>query len=574
MSHSRKKRGPGLSRRDFLRNTGLVGTAVAMPWLPACGGSKGGRDYLPTESDGSTDSRAVAYNHGVASGDPLTDRVILWTRVTPAQGGSLSVDWLVATDQQLTNIVAKGTAITTESVDYTVKVDPTGLQPGTTYYYRFSCNGFKSPIGRTKTAAVGSPDRLRFAVVSCASYPHGFFNAYKRIAERPDLDAVIHLGDYIYEYGNQQGQYGANVQAGGRKYAPEHEMLSLEDYRTRYGHYRLDPDLQELHRQYAFINVWDDHESTNDSWEGGADNHNDGEGDWFARKAISIQTFYEWLPIREIEVGNPARIYRRFTYGDLVDLLMLDTRLLARSEQLPATVEPPGFPVGVFQHRGEYLDPNRQLLGPSQEAWLANQLLSSSARWKLLGQQVMFGHLKVVGAPEATGLSQYLNPDQWDGYPIARKRIFDILSGAAGTAKINNAVILTGDIHTSWAMDITEDPNNPAVYNPLTGDGSLAVEFVTPSITSPGLPDFAVFSNVLPAENPHMKYIDLAAHGYVLLDITPQRIQSEWWYVDNILAPSKNERFARAFASADGANRVKSVAAPSEPRPNPPALAP
>lgn len=253
----------------------------------------------------------------------------------------------MATDPGLTEIVAKGRVNATADRDWCVKVDVTRLQPGTTYYYDFTSGGRTSITGRTRTAPAGAAERLRFAVVSCSNYPEGYFNAYRNIADRHDLDAVIHLGDYVYEYG-EAGELG-------RATDPPHEMVTLADYRARYAQYRLDPDLRAAHQQHPFIAVWDDHESTNNSWYGGADNHDPGEGDWFERKAVSARVYDEWMPIRLPDSAQPLKIWRHLPYGELADLVMLDTRLWGRDQQ-----------PGMFD--GTTDDPARTMLGFDQEA--------------------------------------------------------------------------------------------------------------------------------------------------------------------------------------------------------------
>ncbi|MEQ1439962.1 alkaline phosphatase D family protein [Fontimonas sp. SYSU GA230001] len=561
------RRRTALTRRDFLRRAGLGSAALGvLPLLPGCGS----RSETPAGGGG----QPLQFLHGVASGDPLADRVMLWTRVSGLDSGRVTVNYGVYADPQLTQAVRSGSVETDAARDFTVKVDVTGLQPGTSYYYQFESSGMKSPVGRTRTLPVGSVDRLRIGVVSCASYAHGLFNAYGRLAERQDLDLVVHLGDYIYEYSS--GDDGKEVYGDFRRYEPPTEILTLSDYRTRYAQYRRDPDLQALHRQHPMINVWDDHETADNSWMGGAVNHNENgdEGDWNARVGVALQAFYEWLPIRPVSADRRAS-YRRFALGDLADLIMTETRLLARSEQATPLVQaPPPLPsaIAVFPDAGAVAAADRQLLGPEQEQWLSQQLQSSSATWKLLGQQVMFGQLKVVGAPNALGTSLYLNPDQWDGYPRARERVYAMIDGSSG-AKVDNVVVLTGDIHTSWAMDITPDPNNPLAYNPLTGSGSLAVEFVATSITSPGLEQLNAIADVIRPNNPHIKYVDLAQKGYLLLDLTPQRLVGEHWYVDSIEQAGAAEQFGIAFEVAAGSNRLV-AGTQTTPKDDPPPFAP
>lgn len=551
----RSRRKKHLSRRDFLRRGGQSALVLGLaPVLPGCGNSSS-----PARN---ANGDAQVFLHGVASGDPLSDRVILWSKVTTEGSDPVPVSVMIATDIALTQNVQRAATLATAARDFTVKIDMTGLRPGTTYYYRFSALGQSSAIGRTRTLPVGAVDRLRIGVLSCTSYAHGFFNAYARVAERADLDLVLHLGDYLYEYGN--GEYGT-----ARTYEPPHEMVTLDDYRARHAYYKQEPDVQALHQQHALVTVWDDHESTNDSWRDGAENHQPDEGVWAVRKAIAQRAYDEWMPIRG---ADPARIFRSFSFGDLMQLVMLDTRLVGRDEQIIPLLTVPGTPVGVFR-AADASSPGRELLGSEQESWMLSQLRGSAATWKLLGQQVMFGQLKVLGAPNATGLSQFLNPDQWDGYPAARSRIHAALRGDGVNPAIPNTVVLTGDIHTSWAMDITEDPNNPLAYNPVTGEGAIAVEFVTTSVTSPGLEQLTAVQDAIRTQNPHIKYVDLALHGYTLLDITPDRCSCEFWSVETIATRSAGQNFETAFQTLAGANRL-SAATQSTPPSSPPALAP
>ncbi len=288
----------------------------------------------------------VAFNHGVASGDPLVDRVILWTRVTSANDGPLSVDWSVATDTGFNEIVKSGTVTTDSSRDYTVKVDADGLRPGQEYYYRFAVGDKLSPLGRTKTLPSGEVDKLRLAIVSCSNYPAGYFNVYNAIGRRSDIDAVLHLGDYIYEY--PLGGYGmetpnnmARAERLERLPVPEHETITLDDYRARHAQYKSDRDLQLAHASAPFICIWDDHEVANDGWLGGAENHNADEGDWADRRAAGVKAYFEWMPIRAPEDRTHLEIYRSFEFGDLASLFMLETRLSARSPGLRTSSDMP-----------------------------------------------------------------------------------------------------------------------------------------------------------------------------------------------------------------------------------------
>jgi len=451
--------------------------------------------------------------------------------------------------------------------DYTVKIDVAGLQPNTTYYYRFSIAGAQSPIGRTRTLPSGTATRLRIAVVSCASLAHGFFNAYRRIAERADLDLVVHLGDYIYEYGN--GQFG-----NARAYEPPVEAITLTHYRTRHAHDKREADLQELHRQHPMIAIWDDHEVADNSNVDGALNHTEGaEGTWTARVAAALQAYYEWMPVRVVDAGNLRKNNRSFAYGNLVDLLMLEERLVARSPQLQTNTGT----TGVFTQSGAFTDASRQMLGSEEEDWLATRLRASTAKWKFVGQGVMFAQLKVLPESNAAGGGRFVNTDQWDGYQPARDRLYEVLKGNATSAAVGNVVVLSGDAHSSWAADLAQDPNNGDTasggYNPATGAGSRAVEFVSTSVTSPAFPEIGLAESALKLINPHFKYIELSRRGYMLLHADATRVVSEWWYVDTIANTSSGQSFGAAFQVQDGANRL-APAAQTTPRANPPALAP
>ena len=362
-----------------------------------------------------------------------------------------------------------------------------------------------------------------------------------------------------------------------RSYDPPHETVSLDDYRRRHAQYKGDADLQALHRQHAVVAIWDDHEFADDAWSGGAANHTEGaEGTWTARVAAALQAYYEWMPVRVPAGGDLRRNNRSFRLGDLAELVMLEERLLARSEPLDGNTLFGG--VDAFRQEGAYTDASRQMLGDDERAWLATTLRGSTARWKLVGQGVMFAQLKLVGEANAGGGSVFLNPDQWDGYQPARDRVHAILSGGGGAPPVDDVVVLTGDIHTSWAADLTPDPNNPdpasGGYDPATGNGSRAVEFVAPSVTSPGLPvlDAAVASTI-ERINPHFKYVDLTQRGYMLLDIDPARVVCEWWYVGGVSDRGAGESFGTAWQVRAGRNRLE-AGARTAPRAGPPPLAP
>ena len=464
------------------------------------------------------------FQHGVASGDPLTDRFVAWTRVTPpdpAAAQAIDVRWRVGTDPDLRRIVTRGVVRTDAARDYTVKVDVGGLRPGATYYYAFDAAGDQSPVGRTKTLPQGEVSRFRFALVSCSNYPVGFFNVYRCIANRPDLDAVIHVGDYIYEFGEGQIPAAAAI---GRVPRPPREAVTLADYRIRYATYRTDPDLQEAHRLLPFIAVWDDHEVTNDGWAHGAANHNPerGEGDWATRQAAAYKAYLEWMPIRETPDAG-IHLYRTFSIGTLADLVMIDTRS-QRDQQVAGT------------NAAALADPARTMLGAAQEAWMFDRLRASKRAgraWTLLGQQVIFSPATPPGM--APG-----DPDTWDGYQGQRARVLDFLEHE----QVRSLVILTGDAHSSWGFDVPRAPW--AGYRSSTGEGSLAVELVTPAISSqpPGVFSRAGGDDAVAALRvalPHLKVLDGLRRGYIVADLTPKAMRATWYYVPDVRVRSALE---------------------------------
>ncbi|MEO7352265.1 MAG: alkaline phosphatase D family protein [Marmoricola sp.] len=338
------------------------------------------------------------FAHGIASGDPRPTSVVLWTRVTPTPaskpgsgaGPKATVRWEVSTNPRFTNVVRSGQFSTSPSRDHTVKVDVTGLQPARGYYYRFSFGSHRSDTGRTRTApgATSSPANLRFGVVSCANLQAGWFSAYRHMEKRDDLHAVLFLGDYIYEYGPGEYGYGqSDVDI--RKHEPPHEILNLADYRQRHAQYKRDADVQRLHAKYAFIATWDDHESADDAWKGGATNHNAGEGAWSARRAASHKAYDEWMPVRmsgTAALGDGDTLYRRLAFGDLVEISMLDLRSY-REQQLSAQVDPAES------------DPDRTITGRAQMDFLKTSLTRQVAQWKLVGNPVMIAPVTFAGIP-------------------------------------------------------------------------------------------------------------------------------------------------------------------------------
>ncbi|MBC9724574.1 alkaline phosphatase [Streptomyces sp. TRM68367] len=499
-----------------------------------------------------------AFLHGVASGDPLPDGVLLWTRVTPTPeaipgsglGPDVEVGWTVARDMAFTTVVAKGSTVATAASDHTVKADIRGLEPATDYWFRFSAGGKDSPAARTRTApaAGAAVAGLRFGVVSCANWEAGHFAAYRHLAARGDLDAWLHLGDYIYEYGT--GEYGTRGTVV-RPHAPAHEILTLADYRTRHGRYKSDPDLQALHAAAPVIAIWDDHEFANDAWSGGAENHTEGaEGTWAARQAAAKQAYFEWMPVRPAIAGTT---YRRLRFGKLADLSLLDLRTF-RSQQVP---------VG----NGQVDDPDRTITGRAQLDWLKAGLTSSDTTWRLVGTSVMvspfaLGSLsadllkplaKLLGLPQE-GLA--LNTDQWDGYTDDRRELLAHLRANA----IRNTVFLTGDIHMAWANDV---PVDAGTY-PLSP--SAATEFVVTSVTSDNLDDIlkapegsvsAVAAPVIQAANRHVHWVDTDRHGYGVLDLTAERAQMDYYVLSGRTDPNAASSWARSYRTRSGTQKAE-----------------
>ena len=493
------------------------------------------------------DESLSPFYHGVASGDPLTDAIIIWTRVTPPTGttpDSIRVQWHIATDTALANIVQSGEIYTKPERDYTVKVDVTGLQAGAHYYYGFTALGAHSLTGRTKTAPSGDVARLRFGVAACSKYGDGYFNSYALLAQHNDLDAVIHVGDYIYEYAPDSD----DDVPGRSDLSPDYEIITVADYRTRYAFYRLDPDLRRVHQQHPFINVWDDHESANNSWFGGASNHQSAtEGDWFERKAAANQVYFEWLPIRRTDSDDFRSIYRSFSYGNLADVIMLDTRLEGRLEQTDDS--DPAFD-----------DPDRTILGTEQYDWLINELGNSQAKWRVIGNQVVFTPLNTLGVLD--------NFDGWDGYYPEREKVLQYVENEG----IDNIVFVTGDIHIGLAGDVAADPFN--AYDPATGDGALAVEMVTPGITSDNLDETlpALDPTVLEPTalniNPHGKFVNFTDNGFFILDLNEQQAQGDWYWVDTLAIPSTGFTQQQSWYTLDGENFLQEAAQATPPLEN------
>lgn len=523
----------------------------------------------------------VSFAHGVASGDPLQDRVILWTRVT-APGAKLPVGvrWDVATDPAFQTIVRQGHAVTDANRDHTVKVDVTGLKPATEYHYRFRASqGGKAVgravVGRTRTLPAGPTKDVVLAVASCSLYPNGYFNAYDAIAKLPRVDAVVHLGDYIYEYGAAPQDYGMNSPvAKSRTPQPPHEIVTLDDYRRRHAQYKTDPALQAAHARAPWIVVWDDHETANDSWVGGAENHNPdkGEGDWTARKAAALKAYYEWMPIREAAL--PEAAWRSFQFGDVASLLMVETRLTARTPELSYERDMPivdGKP-DVAAFAAKWKDPARRMMGEGQEQWLASEIgasVKANTAWQILGNQVVMGRVAAPNLKATMGEAAYAqlldkmpdyarkrvdqsvamsafdipsNLDAWDGYPADRQRVYDIL-----TATKARPIVLAGDSHMFWANELWND----------AGQRLVAVEFGTTSVTSPGYGDIlpgVPLGEAFVQRNKEVKYAHPSAKGFVLLTLEHGKATSELMAVSTITAPTYDVAPLKRFVVTPGAD--------------------
>jgi len=496
--------------------------------------------------------KLAPFYHGVASGDPLPDGFIIWTRVTQRRSNptpTVPVSWVVATDAALTNVVASGDTLATKDADYTVKVDVRGLAAGSTYYYGFNALGRNSVVARSKTAPTAGVSQLKFAVVSCANYEWGYFSGYRKIAKRNDLDALIHTGDYIYEYPDND-HYSSKKIRDERVVFPSGETVTLDDYRARYATYHLDPNLQRAHRKLPFITIWDDHEFANNAWKGGAGNHQPNEeGKWAARKAAAKQAYFEWMPIRP-QNGN---INRTLSYGPLMDLILVDTRIQGREKQVDDVNSP------------ELDDPNRTMLGENQKTWLKEELTASTATWKILGNQVVFSEFNIGFAAAGLGgdylESQFL--DIWDGYPAERHELVKFIDNN----RISNTVFLTGDVHASFAFEVADPAFGNKNYNPKTGEGAVAVEFVTPSLSAANFDE--EIGDALSGQieekinkrgpdnpNPHMKFADLDRHGYLVLTVTPEQVQGDYYFLQNILAPQTTEKWGAGFINREGTHHL------------------
>ncbi len=461
--------------------------------------------------------------------------------------------------------MARGEALAGPEHDFCVTVDVRGLEPSTTYYFAFGSRNETSPVGRTRTLPQGRIDGVRLGVVSCASFATGFFNAYAHLAER-DVDLVVHLGDYVYEDGHEPALPS-------RVHEPLSRLVSLSDYRTRHAQYRRDPDLQRLHQQHPVITVWDDHDIAGNAWSGGAAQHDPlKDGSWSDRRAAAVQAYLEWVPLRSPDAARPDRIYRTFDLGDLAQLVMLDTRLAGRERPAKAGERA----VATLDEGG------RSLLGEEQRAWLQYQLRASSDKWSLLGNQVMMAPLRALQMPPVLrrmlrGLvagGAGVNGDQWDGYPAERRALFDYLQGQ----ELGDTIVLSGDLHSSWAAELMAEPNGTGA-----GAGAVGVEFVTPSVSAPPFASevappipfgHALLRRLIVRQNPHIRFFDLEHHGYVVLDLTEQRAQAEWWHVATVTERRRGESLAASWQVPRGEAQLVEATTPLPPRRSVPAPAP
>ncbi len=565
-----RPRAVAATRRGFLRDVGAGVALIGSAGLAACGGGEQ-IEQIP-----------VSWKHGVASGDPLSDRVVLWTRITTDATGPVDVGWQVATDEAFTNVVRFGVSTTSASVDYTVKVDADQLSPATRYFYRFSVVNQKSPVGKTKTTAATGTTQVKLAVFSCSNYPTGYFNVYAEAAKRTDLDATVHLGDYIYEYASN-GYASSNAATLGRVSDPTNELLVLTDYRKRHAQYKSDPDLQSLHASLPMIAVWDDHEIANDTWKDGAENHQANEGDFKLRRAAALQAYHEWMPTR---VTQADIIYRSFNFGGLVALHMLDTRLIGREKQLDYANYTTAQGLNSAAFISDLTRADRQLLGTTQTAWLQKQMTDSTATWQVLGQQVLMGRMdipapilfdalnpgtgvsisaytalkiKQATAPNTlTPTEQFIlaqpaipyNLDAWDGYYAARETVL-------GMAKAlnKNLVVLAGDTHNAWGNDLKDQSGN-----------QVGVEFGVSSVTSPG------FESIFVNDNPvtlaasleqlidPLVYADTSRRGYSVITATATECRCDWIYVSTISSRTYTATTGKSLRMLPGTGNRKLVA--------------
>jgi alkaline phosphatase D len=510
--------------------------------------------------------------HGVASGDPDRSSVVIWTRVSGFDE-PVDVGWQFAADEGFQDIVARGQFTANRDRDHTVKVVVDGLTPGESYFYRFDVDGELSPTGQTKTLPDGHVDRLVIAVASCSNFPFGYFNAYEVIARDPDIDVVAHLGDYIYEY-SENGYGGETGRRIGRVHEPRHEIISLDDYRTRHAQYKSDAGSKAMHGRHPLIVIWDDHETANNPWMDGAENHQANEGNWYARRAAALQAFFEWMPVRDPEPGQPPEKYwRHYRFGDLASLVTLESRHTGRSEQIywgdltrfESAEEAQAY------YRDVIGDESRTLLSSELEAFVAEALAESVAarrRWRVIGNQSVMARVIIpkLDDPYFASLRKELGQagrntldnltrlgefgvaadlDAWSGYPAARERFFQI----AKDAGVHDLLVISGDSHSYWANALYDDQGQ-----------SMGVELGTTGITSPrgllslGEEALERYDQLAAAANREVVWTDGRYRGFIRLEIDHERARADYVTVTNIETPEYETRvvYTATIGSEDG----------------------
>jgi alkaline phosphatase D len=530
--------------KKISRRQAVLGVSSTLLLPAACG-------RTPSKPDVQFDS---TFAHGVASGDPDTTSVVIWTRVSGARN-PITVDWYVASDAEMLDIMSHGQFTTDAQRDYTVKSVVDGLLPGTAYYYQFVVNGETSPLGRTKTLPVGHLDRLVLAIVSCSNYAFGYFNAYEVIAHDSEIDFVVHLGDYIYEHRARGGYGAATGRRIGRMHRPGHETVSLKDYRVRHAQYKADPQSIAMHARHPLIPTWDDHESANNPWTGGAENHQLNDGDWFERRAASKQAYYEWMPIRDpAPGGSMLDFWRHLKFGNLASLITLESRHTGRSKQI--TWSGRFLDSASVEEANAFYDtvvgaPDRNMLSASMEEFLKSELAESTnagRRWRIIGNQTVMARRispkldesffdilrKELGTLARRSLDNLAllgelelpaDMDGWDGYPAARERFYKL----AKDAGVTDLLVLSGDTHSFWAN---------ALYD---ADGiSMGVELGATGITSPrsflpfGLDGIARWDELVTAENEEIVWAEGRYRGFIRLDITHDNVRTDFVTVTDV----------------------------------------
>ena len=504
------------SRRQFI----LSGASLmVLPWMSkiALGAVKQNPAFA-----------ANPFQLGVASGDPVADGVVLWTRLAPdplAGGGlpaeSYEVTWEVANDDAFKSIVQKGKSLATPQLGHSVHVELAGLEPDRWYFYRFSVGDAQSPVGRTRTTPAVSvlPEKLRLAFASCQHFESGLFTAYEHMAKE-DLDVILHLGDYIYENAGRDNPLRKHV-------GPE--IVALEHYRNRYAQYKGEAHLQAAHARCPWIVTWDDHEVDNNYAGDISEKPEVSRDELLMRRANAYQAYYEHMPLRRTALpqGPDMQLYRRLPYGQLIDLAMLDTRQYR-------TDQPNGD--GVKPLIDGAIDPKGTILGDVQERWLMQSLLQSTAVWNVLGQQVMIARVDM-----APGADAKFSMDKWAGYDVATKRLLNFLA----ERKVSNPVVLTGDIHCNWCNDLKVDFDKPT-------EATIGTEFVGTSISSGGNgKQEEKKQEAVMAENPFVKFFN-AERGYVSCTITPKDWRSDYKVVEYIDKPGAPLVNRRSFVVEEG----------------------